>query len=233
MSFLPSLAHLRLPCPTSTKRAFDEVGGEEEEEEEEQNFEYEFTYADGCVIRYRVEISEFGVTLGMIGEGSFDLGIELPFHDGAAMVNQSRVWKQERQCPKTIPRAIHAVCYILRESFPAMTSLTYRDTAILEEWQLRHYAAAKENGLSRREAIRKVVEDMYWRVKYYEGLGFDFNRTYDDIVNETVDYLVEQRGNLDAAAKRSDFDGEEFEGDLFEIARSFNGTFVSVEKTMV
>lgn len=200
-------------------------------ESEQDIVTHVFKYADGCVIKYRTEVSKHSIDLEMVGEGTFDISIERPFtSEGASNATSSRIWRKRPGCRRTVSRAIHAVYDIMTRLFPKLTSITYEDRAVVDGWDLSVYKRYREKeGLSRRDAIERTIADMYWRVKYYESIGFEFERNYRDVVNEAVDYLYEQRGRLDAAAKREvDFSAEPFSGDLMEIARVMPNEAISV-----
>ena len=258
MSLLPSLARLNLNTD-AFKRPFDDVyhadddneSGEDDEEDVDDDdsdddsddevdndvVTYVFKYADNCEIKFRTEVSESSIYMEMVDGGAFDVSISREFvnNNGVFKAETSTVWRKVEGCKETIPRAIRAVHYIVQLRFPEIKSLEYENSAVVDDWDLRDYKKYRENeGLSRRAAIQSTIAKMYWRVKYYESIGFEFEREYSNIVNEAVNYLNDQpRGRLDATAKREvDFDDERFSGDLIEIARALDNEDFDVTETI-
>ena len=252
MSHLPSLACLHFEPVSAPKRSLDDLhcsgedGDPENAEEQSGNFTYRFTHNDGCVLTYSVRVMEFAIDFKIIGDGVFNFSIRRPFTKGISTASPWRMWKKQAGCPRTVPRAIRAVYHIVRQRFPRLTTLNYEDHAVVDQWDLRAYDAEVDERerrfepSPRRAAVAAVVTRMYWRVRYYENIGFNFvNGNYNTIVTAATKKLhaaargarsvSEERNLVDAAA--SDIPvAEPFRGDLLAIGARLSNETVCIEE---
>ena len=179
---LPSLHKLSLASPTGM------APGDDEREEC-----YFATFIDDVVlvlgIRYYTnDVNQNVVAFRVRSGGRMSFELPIPSNDATCASasdepGQYSSWETSIDARPLVARYIVAFAAIVRELYPQLNQVWYRNSAIRDPMDVTDLDANED-------LLRKVAKDALYRVRYYERLGFVFDVPYAEQLEDAVKELT-------------------------------------------